>query len=49
MEIKNFSWNTGDTERKNSEFFPKNIKALIVGRTGCVKTNLLIHYLLCPN
>ena len=49
MKIRNFSWNAGDTERKNSEFFPKNIKALIVGRTGCGKTNLLIHCLLCPN
>ena len=49
MEIKNFSWQTNDSERKNSEFFPKNIKALIIGKTGSAKTNFLMHCLLCPN
>ena len=48
MEIKNFSWRMCNTIRKNSDFFPKNIKALIIGKTGSGKINFLMHCLLCP-
>ena len=48
MEIKNLSWRPYSIMRKNSDFFPKNIKALIIGKTGSGKTNFLMHCLLCP-
>ena len=49
MEIKNLTWQPYSITRKNSEFFPKNIKALIIGKTGSGKTNFLMHCLLCPD
>ena len=48
MEIKNLSWRPYSIMRENSEFFPKNIKALIIGKTESGKTNFLMHCLLCP-
>ena len=48
MEIKDLSWRPYTTTRENSKFFPKNIKALIIGKTGSGKTNFLMHCLLCP-
>ena len=49
MEIKNFAWHMSDEKRNNSEFFPRHIKGLIIGRTGCGKTIFLLNCLLCPN
>lgn len=34
--------------RKNSEYLPKSIRALIVGKSGCGKTSLLLKLLLTP-
>ena len=47
MEIKNISWDTANA-RSNHELLPKNIRGLIVGKSGCGKTTLLLNLLLNP-
>ena len=49
MEIKNFSWQMSSSNRQNNKLFPKNIKGLIIGKTGCGKTTLLLNLLLSPD
>ena len=36
------------TNRNNSPILPKSIPGLIVGKSGCGKTNLLLNLLLKP-
>ena len=46
MNIENdFSWKT-TTNRQNSPLLPKNIRGLIVGKSNCGKTTLLLNLLL---
>ena len=35
--------------RNNNELFPKSIRGLIVGKSGCGKTTLLLNLLLKPD
>ena len=44
----NYTWKT-KTNRDNSPLLPKNIRGLIVGKSGCGKTTLLINLLLQPD
>ena len=37
MEIKDLAWNKSQSKRSNNPFFPKNIRGLIVGKSGCKK------------
>lgn len=51
MEISNYyAWNSDDTQqRNNSPLLPQNIRGLIVGKSNCGKTTLLLNLLLKPD
>ena len=46
MEVKNFAWNENLTKRCNHPLLPQSIRGLIIGKSGCGKTKLLINLLL---
>lgn len=48
MEIKDLSWNELTLKRFNHELLPKSIRGLIIGKSGCGKTTLLLNLLLRP-
>ena len=48
MEVKNLSWNNVLSERFNSPLLPKSIRGLLIGKSGCGKTTLLLNLLLRP-
>ena len=46
MDIENdYSWKSA-TKRQNSPLLPRNIRGLIVGKSNCGKTTLLLNLLL---
>src|SRR6218665_406325 len=49
-EVIDLSWNDSLNKRSNSPLLPKSIRGLIVGKSGCGKTTLLLnlHVLLRP-
>ena len=44
--IKNLAWNENQSKRCNDPLLPKGIRGLIIGKSGCGKTTLLINLLL---
>ena len=48
MEIKELAWNETSSKRFNNPLFPRNIRGLIVGKSNCGKTTLLLNFLLRP-
>jgi energy-coupling factor transporter ATP-binding protein EcfA2 len=46
MEIRDLSWNESLSKRFNHQLLPKSIRGLIVGKSGCGKTTLLLNLLL---
>ena len=46
--IKNLSWNENVTKENNHPLLPKSLRGLIVGKSGCNKTKLLLNLLLRP-
>ena len=48
MEVKNLAWNENLSKCCNHPLLPQGIRGLIIGRSGCGKTTLLINLLLCP-
>ena len=48
MEVKNLAWNENQNKRCNQPLLPKGIRRLIIGKSGCGKTTLLINLLLRP-
>ena len=48
MEIKYLSWNKNVTNKNNHPLLPKSLRGLIVGKSGCSKTTLLLNLLLQP-
>ena len=50
MDIKNdYSWRKAGAKRENSPLLPQNIRGLIVGKSNCGKTTLLLNLLLQPD
>ena len=49
MEIKDLSWNEINKKRFNNLLLPNNIRGLIIGKSGCGKTTLLLNLLLRPD
>ena len=48
MEIKDLSWNENIYKRFNNPLLPRSIRRIIVGKSGCGKTTLLLNLLLRP-
>ena len=48
MEIKDLSWNEVITKRFNHPLLPRSIRGIIIGKSGCGKTTLLLNLLLRP-
>ena len=45
MQVKNLAWNENLSKRCNHSLLPQG---LIIGKSGCSKTKLLINLLLRP-
>ena len=48
MEVKDLSWNDVMSNRFNSQLLPRSIRGLLIGKSGCGKTTLLLNLLLRP-
>ena len=48
MEVENLAWNENLSKRCNDPLLPKGIRGLIIGKSGCGQTTLLINHLLRP-
>ena len=48
MEIKNLSWYEHIANKNNHPLLPKSLRGLIVGKSVCGKTTLLLNLLLRP-
>ena len=48
MNIKQLTWNETQSKRLNNSLFPRSIRGLIIGKSGCGKTTLLLNFLLSP-
>src|SRR6188768_4281041 len=48
MEVKDLSWDENTSKRNNNPLLPRSIRGLIVGKSGCGKTTLLLNLLLRP-
>ena len=48
MEITDLSWNENLSKRFKNPLLPRSIRGLIVGKSGCGKTTLLLNLLLKP-
>ena len=48
MDVKDLAWNETMSKRFNNLLFPRSIRGLIVGKSGCGKTTLLLNFLLRP-
>ena len=48
MEIKDLSWNENIHKRFDNTLLPRSIRGIIVGKSGCGKTTLLLNLLLRP-
>lgn len=48
MKVKDFSWNEVVRKRFNHLLLPNSIRGLLIGKSGCGKTTLLLNLLLRP-
>ena len=48
MQVQNLAWNENQSKRFNHPLLRKGIRGLIIGKSGCGKTTLLINLLLHP-
>ena len=48
MEVINLSWTDKTAKRNNNQLLPRSIRGLVVGKSSCGKTTLLLNLLLQP-
>ena len=48
IEVKSLAWNENLSKRRNHQLLPQDIRGLIIDKSGCGKTTLLINLLLRP-
>ena|ERR1700754_411773 len=46
MDVSNISWNDKQHTRKHNALLPRSIRGVIIGKSGCGKTTLLMNLLL---
>ena len=46
MQVRDLSWNEHVSKRFNHPLLPRSIRGVIVGKSGCGKTTLLLNLLL---
>ena len=46
MNVINLSWNENLLNRHNNSMLPRSIRGIIVGKSGCGKTTLMLNLLL---
>ena len=46
MEVIDLSWNDNTNKRINNKLLPRSIRGLVIGKSGCGKTTLLMNLLL---
>ena len=46
MEIADLSWNEVTSKRFNNPLLPRSIRGIIIGKSSCGKTTLLLNLLL---
>ena len=47
MEVKaDYAWSSNEEKRNNNPLLPNNIRGLIIGKSNCGKTTLLVNLLL---
>ena len=44
-----YTWKTHECKRDNNPLLPSNIRGLIIGKSNCGKTTLLLNLLLQPH
>ena len=49
MEVKNLAWNENLSKRFNHPLLSQGIRGLIIGKSECGKTTVLINLLLRPD
>ena len=49
MKVKNIAWNENLSKRCNHPLLRQGIRGLIIDKSGCDKTTLLINLLLRPD
>ena len=48
MQVTDLSWNEMSSKRFNNPLLPRSIRGIIIGKSGCGKTTLLLNLLLHP-
>ena len=48
MTIKDYTWYENNKRRNNNPLLPSNIRGLIIGKSNCGKTTVLLNLLLEP-
>ena len=47
---KQYAWQSGaNNNRDNNSLLPRNVRGLVIGRSGCGKTTVIFNLLLQPN
>lgn len=48
MDVKSLCWNDSTKDRQNHPLLPRSIRGLLIGKSGCGKTTLLMNLLMRP-
>ena len=46
---KQYAWQPGANSRENNPLLPRNLRGLVIGKSGCRKTTVIFNLLLQPN
>ena len=46
---KQYAWQSGANSRENNPLLPRNLRGLVIGKSGCGNTTVIFNPLLQPN